>query len=302
MYSIYCKTAIIFLAQHLHDVSVFNFYKEPTMSFKLITLTATALLTANLVAAQTAAPAAPKAPEPDYTISYNIGAVSDYRFRGISQTSNRAAVQGGADVAFKNGAYLGIWASNVAWVRTFNLANKSNLEVDLYGGYKMEVAKDTTLDLGLITYQYPGNNSGVAGTGGGGLYSNANTNEFYGAVTYGVYTAKYSRSTGDFLGNLNSKGSNYLDLSAAYDMGNGLTLTPHIGRQKVSNTAGASYTDYAVTIAKDMGNGLSLTAAAMGTSAPKNNGTGFYNNSAAPVSDGKFIAGSTIVIGAKYSF
>jgi hypothetical protein len=85
-------------------------------------------------------------------------------------------------------------------------------------------------------------------------------------------------------------------------MGNGLTVTPHIGRQKVSNIVGASYTDYAVTVAKDMGNGLSLTAAAMGTSAPKNNGAGFYNNSAAPVSDGKFIAGSTIVIGAKYSF
>jgi uncharacterized protein (TIGR02001 family) len=271
------------------------------MFFKL-TVIATAVLAANLVSAQTAAPAAPKAAVPDYTISYNVGAVSDYRFRGISQTSNRPAIQGGADVAFKNGAYLGVWASNVAWVRTFNLANNSSLEVDLYGGYKMEIAKDTTIDLGLITYQYPSNNSGAVGTNGAGLYSNANTNEFYGAVTYGIYTAKYSRSTGNFLGNLNSKGSNYLDLSAAFDMGGGITLTPHIGRQKVSNTVGASYTDYSVTAAKDMGNGLTLTAAAMGTSAPKNNGAGFYNNSAAPVSDGKFIAGSTIVIGAKYSF
>ncbi len=270
------------------------------MSFKLTILAAAAFLTANLVAAQTAAPAAPKAPAPDYTISYNAGAVTDYRFRGISQTSNRPAVQGGVDFAHKSGVYLGVWASNVAWVRTFNGASKSTYELDLYGGYKTEIAKDTVLDLGFITYKYPGNNSGAAGTLGAGAYSNANTNEFYGAVTYGIYTAKYSRSTGDFLGNLNSKGSNYVDLSAAFDMGGGITLTPHIGRQKVSNTVGASYTDYSVTVAKDMGNGLSLTAAAMGTSAPKNNGAGFYNNPA--TTDGKFIAGGTLVLGAKYSF
>jgi uncharacterized protein (TIGR02001 family) len=270
------------------------------MSFKLTILASAALLTANLAAAQTAAPAAPKAPEPSYTISYNAGAVSDYRFRGISQTSLRPAIQAGADFAHKNGVYLGVWASNVAWVRTFNGASKSTYELDLYGGYKTEVAKDTTLDLGFITYKYPGNNSGAVGTLSPGGYSNANTNEFYGAVTYGIYTAKYSRSTGDFLGNLSSKGSNYIDLSAAFDVGNGITVTPHVGRQKVSNTVGASYTDYAVTVAKDMGNGLSLTAAAMGTSAPKNNGAGFYNNPVA--TDGKFIAGSTIVVGAKYSF
>lgn len=269
------------------------------MSFKLSVIATAAVLATNFAAAQTAAPAA-KAPTPDYTISYNAGAVTDYRFRGISQTSLRPAVQVGADFAHKNGVYLGVWASNVAWVRTFNGASKSTYELDLYGGYKMEIAKDTTLDLGFIAYKYPGNNSGAVGTLSPGGYSNANTNEFYGAVTYGIYTAKYSRSTGDFLGNLNSKGSNYIDLSAAFDVGNGLTVTPHIGRQKVSNTVGASYTDYAVTLAKDMGNGLSLTAAAMGTSAPKNNGAGFYNNPVA--TDGKFIAGSTIVVGAKYNF
>lgn len=270
------------------------------MSFKLTILSVAALLAANLAAAQTAAPVAAKAPVPDYTISYNAGAVTDYRFRGISQTSNRAAIQAGADFAHKNGVYLGVWASNVAWVRTFNGASKSSFELDLYGGYKTEIAKDTTLDLGFIAYKYPGNNSGGAGTLGAGAYSTANTNEFYGAVTYGIYTAKYSRSTGNFLGNLNSKGSNYIDLSAAFDVGNGITVTPHIGRQKVSNTVGASYTDYAVTVAKDMGDGLSLTVAATGTSAPKNNGAGFYNN---PVTtDGKFIAGNAIVLGAKYNF
>ena len=147
------------------------------MSFKFTVIATAALLAANLASAQTAAPAAPKAPEPDYTVSYNVGAVSDYRFRGISQTSNKPAVQGGIDVAFKNGVYIGTWASNVGWVRAFNLASKSAFELDLYGGYKTEIAKDTSIDLGVISYQYPGNNSGAVGTLAPDAWSNANTNE-----------------------------------------------------------------------------------------------------------------------------
>ncbi|MDI9334053.1 MAG: TorF family putative porin [Cytophagales bacterium] len=270
------------------------------MSFKLTVIAIAALVTVNWVSAQTTAPAAPQAAEPDYTISYNVGAVTDYRFRGISQTSNGPAIQGGIDFAHKSGVYLGAWVSNVVWVRAFNGASQSNMELDWYGGYKTEVAKDTTLDVGAIHYGYPGNNSGAAGTVGAGAWSNANTNEFYGALTYRIYTAKYSRSTGDFLGNINSKGSTYIDLSAAVDLGNGMTLTPHIGHQKVENTAAANYTDYALTLAKDMGRGLSLTGAVMGTSSGKNKGAGFYNNYAQ--FDGKYVAGSTLVLGAKYTF
>jgi uncharacterized protein (TIGR02001 family) len=265
------------------------------MSFKLTTLGAAAILAANLATAQTAAPAAPKAPEPDYTISYNVAAVSDYRFRGISQTTKKAALQGGIDYANKNGVYLGTFASNVSWVKDFNGATKGQVELDLYGGYKGELAKDTTFDLGVITYQYPGNNSGAAGTPGVGTQSNANTNELYGAVTYGIFTAKYSRSMGDFLGFIKSSGSNYIDLSAAYDLGNSMTLTPHVGRQLVAgnNNKLYNYTDYALTFAKDLGNGLVLTVAGTATNAYTVQYTD-YNN--------KTIAKSALVLGAKYSF
>lgn len=268
-------------------------------SFKLTALALAGLMALDMASAQTA----PKAPEPDYTVSYNIGAVSDYRFRGISQTSKGAAVQGGADVAFKNGAYLGAWASNVRWVRAFNGASKGQLEVDLYGGYKGEIAKDLTYDLGAIAYIYPGNDSGAAGTLGAGAYTNATTKEIYGAVTSGIFTAKYSRSIGTFLGFLESSGSNYLDLSAAVDLGNGMTLTPHIGRQTVAGSPGGvsngallSYTDYALTLAKDMGNGLTLTAAATATNAK----TGPYTEFTA--FGEKTISKSAFIVGAKYSF
>jgi len=57
-----------------------------------------------------------KAPEPDYTLSYNIGVVTDYRYRGISQSRKRPALQGGIDYANKNGFYVGTWASTITWI------------------------------------------------------------------------------------------------------------------------------------------------------------------------------------------
>jgi uncharacterized protein (TIGR02001 family) len=235
-----------------------------------------------------------KAPEPDYTLSYNVGVVTEYRYRGLSQSRFDPALQGGIDFAHKSGFYVGTFASNVRWVKEFNLATKGSYEVDLYGGYKGAISSDFSYDVGLITYQYPGNNSGEAGTPGAGLFSNANTTEVYGALSYKMFTLKYNRSLGDFLGNLNSHGSQYFDLSAAFDLGNGFTLVPHVGRQLIPNQAlPASYTDYSLGLSKDMGGGLVLTATAVGSNAQRS----FYTDS-----NGRFLGRSTVVVGAKYTF
>ncbi|MES2944109.1 MAG: TorF family putative porin [Pseudomonadota bacterium] len=264
-----------------------------------------------LVAA-TAAMAQAKAPEPDYTVSYNIGVVSDYRFRGITQTSEKPALQGGVDFAHKSGLYLGAWGSNVKWVKEVNGATKGSYEVDLYGGFKGPIAGDFGFDVGVITYQYPGNNSGVANTRypnavAAGAYGNASTTEYYGALTFKMVTLKYSRSAGRFLGNNNSNGSTYLDLSANFDLGNGFTLTPHVGHQKIPNQNNtnaitgevkrgnaADYTDYALTLAKDLGNGLSVSIMATDTNAKRG---GFYTDL-----KNRFIADNAVVVGLKYSF
>ncbi|MFM7330109.1 MAG: TorF family putative porin [Brachymonas sp.] len=234
-----------------------------------------------------------KAPEPDYTLSFNVGAVTDYRFRGLAQTARKPAIQGGVDFSHKSGIYLGAWGSNVKWIKDFNLATKGSLEVDLYGGYKGSIAGDLGFDLGAIAYRYPGNNSGAAGTPGAGTLSNANTTEVYGALTYKMFTAKYSRSTGNFLGFLTSEGSDYFDLSAAFDVGNGFTVTPHVGVQKVKNNPNYDYTDYSLTVAKDLGNGLSVSGAVVGTNAKK----AFYTDV-----NGKFLGNGALVLGLKYSF
>src|SRR5215468_8496898 len=55
----------------------------------------------------------PDAPKPPYTLSANVFLVSDYFFRGLTQTWRKPAIQGGADFVHDKGIYLGTWASNV---------------------------------------------------------------------------------------------------------------------------------------------------------------------------------------------
>ena len=249
------------------------------------------------IVATSASFAQTKAPEPDYTLAYNVGVVTDYRFRGISQTGFKPALQLGADFVHKNGFYAGAFGSNVSWVKDLNGATKGNYEIDLYGGFKGSIASDVGFDVGLITYQYPGNNSGVGGRLPAGTFSNANTTEAYLGLSYSVASIKYSRSLGNLLGNNNSSGSQYFDLSANFDVGNGFTITPHIGRQIVRGTSGlGNYTDYSLTAAKDFGGGISGTAALLGTNAKRGPGT-FYRD----LND-KDLGKSTLVVGVKYSF
>ena len=253
-------------------------------------LNAKSALILSTLLAGTAAMAQAKAPAPDYTLSYNVGVTSDYRFRSMAQTSYKPALQGGVDFAHKSGFYLGAWGSNVNWITDYVGATKGSLEIDLYGGYKGEISKDLTFDLGAIRYQYPGNTAGkVAG------FVSANTTEVYGALTYGLVTAKYSRSAGNFIANANSSGSAYLEVAANFDLGNGFTLTPRVGRQTIPNQANdaGNYTDYALTLGKDFGNGLTASVAAMDTNATD----AFYK-----VGTFDNLGKSALVVGLKYSF
>jgi uncharacterized protein (TIGR02001 family) len=212
--------------------------------------------------AQTAAPAAaPAAPEPEYTLSYNVGLVSEYRYRGISQSAREPALQGGIDYANKNGFYVGTWASTIKWIKDSSIpagpSAKGPVEIDIYGGYKANINDDVAYDVGVLQYWYAGNTlKDVTG-------ANANTTEIYGALSYKIFTAKYSHSLTNLFGTPNSHGSGYLDLSAAVDLGSGYSLTPHLGWQRIKGFG--TYLDYSLTGAKDFGDGLSVTLALVGT-------------------------------------
>ena len=100
-----------------------------------------------------AAPAlAQDEPAPAVTMSGSAAILSDYRFRGVSQTNREMAVQAGITAAHESGLYVGTWGSNLAGWGTFGGAN---MELDVFGGYKTTVG-DATIDVGLTWYMYPG--------------------------------------------------------------------------------------------------------------------------------------------------
>jgi uncharacterized protein (TIGR02001 family) len=242
-------------------------------------------------AAPAAAPASP--------LTFNIGVVSDYRYRGISQTRYKPALQGGADYTFANGFYVGTWASTIKWIKDFGV--KGSVEWDIYGGYRGEVAPGLNFDVGLLEYYYIGNK--LADTGS---YKNANTLEAYGALTYGPITGKVSYALTNLFGNYNfttnekTRGSYYLDLSGTFDLGSGFTLVPHLGYQKLEHLPSSpnpSYTDYSITVSKDLGSGFSVSLAGVGTDADK----GFYVTGSS-VSPSKFLGKNSLVAGLKYAF
>lgn len=247
------------------------------MTYKTFTLTLLALAAALPLAAQA---------EGGLSTSFNVGAVSDYRYRGISQTRLKPALQGGVDLSHPSGFYLGAWASTIRWVK--DLEGDAGVEVDVYGGYKGELAKGLGYDVGVLGYVYPSNK----------LATSANTTELYGALSFGPATLKYSHAVTDTFGNTDSKNSFYLDASASFDLGGGWMLAPHLGYQKIKGPFGdaATYTDGSLTLSKDF-SGLVPSIALVATDADK----AFYVPGPAGNST-KFLGRSAVVLGVKYSF
>jgi uncharacterized protein (TIGR02001 family) len=212
---------------------------------KLILATLAAVLTLGALPAQ-AQEASP--------FSFNASLTSDYRYRGISQSRLKPALQGGVDYAHASGFYLGVWASSIKWIK--DGGGDADVEIDVYGGYKTEIAPGLTMDVGLLTYNYPSNDLAVS----------ANTREIYGALSYGPVTAKYSHATSNLFGFADSKKSGYLEVAGTFDLGEGFVLVPHIGYQKVKGSGNDpySYTDYSLTVNKDYA-GFTFGAAVVGT-------------------------------------
>jgi uncharacterized protein (TIGR02001 family) len=213
-------------------------------------------------------------------LSFNVSLVSDYRYRGISQTKKQPAIQGGADYAFANGFYVGTWASYIKWIT--DAGGSGNAEIDLYGGYKGTFSEGFGYDVGVLQYWYPGNH----------LSTNADTTEIYGALTYGPATLKYSHSVTNLFGFFDSKNSGYLDLSATFDVGSGYTVTPHVGHQRVAHNSDFSYTDYSLTANHDW---YGLTFGASVVYADVKSGT--YR-----AADGKELGKTTLVVSVKKVF
>ena len=176
------------------------------------------------------------APEAQAEISANVALVSDYRFRGISQSNENPALQGGFDYAFTKGFYLGTWGSSVNFdsVTDFD----GSLELDFYGGWGTEIGENSTIDLGYIYYSYPGDDGGAIG----------NYQEFY--VNYGwrelslgaAYSDDYYGDSGKFW---------YLQANYDWSFAEDWAISMHVGHNDFDkdvflSTDKGHYMDYSI--------------------------------------------------------
>jgi uncharacterized protein (TIGR02001 family) len=198
-------------------------------------------------------------------ISGNIGASSNYVFRGISLTGNGAAISGGLDYSHESGLYVGTWASNIS----------NSVELDLYGGYSGEYS-GVGYDIGYLYYAYPGPN-----------VTDADYGEIYGSLSYKWFTAGVAYTVNS---NVNKSpgtadlfipGDIYYYGQASYDLGNDWSIGGTIGYYdfKDDGVAGAdaSYMHYQVDITKSAGDFGDFTlSGSYADDAPYSGGTGDF--------------------------
>lgn len=270
------------------------------------------MIAASLFAALVTVPAIAEEAAAPSPVTGNFSIVSDYRFRGISQSYKQPAVQGGIDFTSASGVYLGTWLSSISGNQ---YTNGASLEVDMYGGYRGTIAGDLGYDVGGLYYYYPGAYYNVAAK------TKYNNFEVYGALTYKWASLKYSRTATNFFGTKNdtyggacessavggdasncftaepgnSKGSGYFDLSANIPVSEKLTLNTHLGHQSVKNYGKLAYSDWKVGVTYDL-SGWAVGAALIGTNAKK----GFWY--ACNTSSCKKIGENTVVLSVSKTF
>lgn len=216
------------------------------------------------LAASTAARAEDPAPPPEHSFTGKAAVYSEYEYRGISQTSEKPALQLNLDYAHRSGLYIGTFLSNIKWLKDTAEANgfstNADVEWDIYGGYRFEVVKDWTLDVGYLRYEYPGS---------GAFNPKPNTDEVYAGVSYGIASLKYSYSFNNTFGVPNSKGSDYTELDINYPlpMLPALTLNGVVGHQTYKHNGSLSYNVWKAGATYDLGHGLNAGAYMKGTDA-----------------------------------
>ena len=128
-------------------------------------------------------------------VSGNLALTTDYKFRGISQSDSAPSVQGGFDVAFDNGAYIGTWGAAVDFDCAIDTCGGLNggIELDYYAGFASDLSDNVSFDIGYIYYDYP-QDEGLLGDYG----------EVYGSLSFGDfgigmnYSDEYWGETGKF--------------------------------------------------------------------------------------------------------
>tara|TARA_R110000744_G_scaffold29035_6_gene69648 strand:+ start:2606 stop:3328 length:723 start_codon:yes stop_codon:yes gene_type:complete len=181
---------------------------------------------------------------PSYAeVTANASVTSNYIWRGLTQTTNDAAVQGGIDYADESGFYVGTWVSNV----NYGADDVYSYEHDMYFGFSGE-SGDITYDVGYLYYNYDSE-------------ANFDFAEVYGSVGYGGLSATLSllAHTEADEGEGRDYGfaqASYISVDYVMPVLNGAELGLHVGYHQGDfaedfNGVPDGYADWGVSIAKD---------------------------------------------------
>lgn len=151
-------------------------------------------------------------------VSYNAGIVSQYLWRGFDLNAEKLAVQGGADYEHESGLYAGVWASK------YDFGDSDDgIEIDIYGGYSLDITDELWLDLSVTSYQYTGESDASL--------------EWKIGLGHEFFEINYHHDQ--------DLDTNYLELNTNYPLNAMWSVNGHIG----SNDDGdESYYDYAVFV------------------------------------------------------
>ena len=225
--------------------------------------------------------------------SGNIALANEYVFRGVSQSNQDPALQGGIEYAAESGVYIGSWGSSISWLSDSSSTAapiSSSLELDVYGGYRGRFSDAVSYDVGGLYYVYRG--SFPAG------FNSADTFEVYAGISVAASDkvslgAKYSHAVTDLFGYTDSSASGYLDLSATFAVADDWSISAHAGKQWIQGNSAYAYTDWKLGVTKAFDNGLSVAWAWTDTNAE----SALYTNAFA-----NRIAGSALALSIAKSF
>ncbi|MFV8818084.1 TorF family putative porin [Haliea sp. E17] len=169
-------------------------------------------------------------------ISGNVALTTDYKFRGISQSDESPAIQGGFDLGFDNGIYVGTWGSSVDF--DSNDGFDGSLELDYYVGWAVPINDNIGIDVGYVYYDYPGDD------GAEGDYQ-----EIYGSLSLWDFSLGLAYSD-DYYGET----GNFMYYQAGYSLGLGMfTVDFHVGYNDLDeegflSDGATDYTDYSIGV------------------------------------------------------
>lgn len=202
-------------------------------------------------------------PAPAWTHSGNVALLSDYIFRGVTQTQGKPTLQATLDLVHASGVYAGLFGSGVSNA-AYN--NVNGAEIDLYAGYRLALG-DSNIDAGLVTYWYPGARYKAGAktiryhTQDVKLGWNSGSFNAYGWLTVSKHWFGYA--VDPYSGKVDAtRGTSYFELNWNPELAPGLVLNLHAGKQRIRRLGVYNFADAKVGLTKTWDN-WALSAAAI---------------------------------------